>query len=90
MDLQMPEMDGVEATRELIRRWPSRHPRVVALTADVLQEEREACLAAGMDDFLTKQIRIAELVRALRACPPRASGGRAPEQAGSEGPTPDQ
>src|SRR5437762_2143487 len=55
MDVQMPEMDGLEATRQIHQRWPEeRRPYVIAATANVFQEEREACLAAGMDAYLSK------------------------------------
>jgi CheY-like chemotaxis protein len=71
MDVQMPEMDGLEATREVRRRWPAEQgPRIVAITANVMQEDRRACLAAGMDDYLGKPIRVAELVAALSECRP--------------------
>jgi signal transduction histidine kinase/DNA-binding response OmpR family regulator len=64
MDVQMPEMDGLEATRR-IRKHGGGGPRIVAMTANAMQGDREACLAAGMDDYVTKPIRVAELVRAL-------------------------
>jgi CheY-like chemotaxis protein len=71
MDVQMPEMDGLEATRAICRRWPKkRRPRIIALTANVMEEDRKACLAAGMDDYISKPIRVEELVRALSACRP--------------------
>jgi DNA-binding response OmpR family regulator len=66
MDVQMPELDGFEASREINRRWPaSERPRIVAMTANAMQGDRELCLAAGMDDYVSKPIRIEELVTAL-------------------------
>lgn len=66
MDVQMPEMDGLEATRRLRGPGPwLGKPRIVAMTADVMREGREACIAAGMDDFVAKPIRVHELMRLL-------------------------
>ena len=66
MDVQMPEMDGLEATRRIVATWPpDRRPRIVAMTANAMQGDREACLAAGMDDYVTKPIRVDALVEAL-------------------------
>ncbi len=72
MDVQMPEMDGLEASRRITAKsQPGQRPRIVAMTANAMQGDREACLAAGMDDYLTKPIRVDELVRALQQTPPR-------------------
>jgi CheY-like chemotaxis protein/HPt (histidine-containing phosphotransfer) domain-containing protein len=65
MDVQMPEMDGLEATRSIIERYGPARPRIVALTADAMLVDRKRCLDAGMDDYVTKPIRPAELVEAL-------------------------
>jgi CheY-like chemotaxis protein/HPt (histidine-containing phosphotransfer) domain-containing protein len=65
MDVQMPEMDGLEATRQIVSRWPQDRPRIVAMTADAMQGDREKCIEAGMDDYLTKPIRTPELVAAI-------------------------
>jgi CheY-like chemotaxis protein len=66
MDVQMPEMDGLEASRRITARWqPGARPRIVAMTANAMQGDREQCLAAGMDDYVTKPIRVDALVEAL-------------------------
>jgi CheY-like chemotaxis protein len=73
MDMQMPEMDGLEATRQIRRRWPSdAQPYIIAMTANVMKEDQEACFEAGMDDYLSKPIRVEELVGALRRYHPFA------------------
>jgi CheY-like chemotaxis protein len=67
MDVQMPEMDGLEAARRICARWEaSARPRIVAMTANAMQGDRDMCLAAGMDDYLTKPIRVERLVEALK------------------------
>jgi signal transduction histidine kinase/CheY-like chemotaxis protein len=70
MDVQMPEMDGLEATRRIRARAPGGSPRIVAMTANAMHGDREMCLAAGMDDYLTKPIRVEQLVDALSRIPP--------------------
>jgi signal transduction histidine kinase/CheY-like chemotaxis protein len=73
MDVQMPEMDGLEATRRIVASWPAGdRPRIVAMTANAMQGDREQCLAAGMDDYITKPIRVDVLQQALLACIARA------------------
>ncbi len=73
MDVQMPEMDGLEAARRICARWTTdKRPRIVAMTANAMAGDREMCLAAGMDDYLTKPIRIERLVEALHGARPRA------------------
>ena len=66
MDLQMPELDGVDATRQILAEQPpGRRPRIIALTANAFEEDREACLAAGMDDYVSKPLKTETLEAAL-------------------------
>ena len=72
MDVQMPELDGLDATRRICALLPPvERPRIVAMTANAMQGDREECLAAGMNDYLTKPIRVEQLVAALQAAPTR-------------------
>jgi CheY-like chemotaxis protein len=72
MDVQMPEMDGLAATRAICAKWrATERPRIVAMTANAMQGDREACITAGMDDYVTKPIRVEALVEALAQVRPR-------------------
>jgi CheY-like chemotaxis protein/HPt (histidine-containing phosphotransfer) domain-containing protein len=69
-DVQMPEMDGLEATRRIVARWSAaERPWIVGVTAEAMQGDRERCLEAGMDDYVTKPIRAQELVAAITRVP---------------------
>ncbi|HEU5069051.1 MAG TPA: response regulator [Verrucomicrobiae bacterium] len=66
LDVQMPEMDGLEVARRINEQWPiERRPRIIAMTGNALMGDREKCLNAGMDDYISKPIRIAELQAAI-------------------------
>jgi signal transduction histidine kinase/CheY-like chemotaxis protein len=82
MDVQMPEMDGLEATK-VIRRQPGRQPIIIALTANAMLGDREECMQSGMDDYISKPVRLDELMRLLKkwAEPP---GGRFAKRSGAD------
>ena len=61
MDVQMPKMDGFEATQQIINNNPDRHPRIIALTANAFDDDRKDCLGAGMDDFMSKPVTMQKL-----------------------------
>lgn len=77
MDVRMPEVDGIEATRRIRAELAKdRQPRVIALTANAMTEDRKTCEAAGMDDFLSKPVTAKELERALRGAKGRTPPAR--------------
>ncbi|MDD5223221.1 MAG: response regulator [bacterium] len=91
MDVHMPEMDGLDATREIRRRFSAAdQPRIIALTADAMEEDRRKCLAIGMDDYLSKPLLLPDLIAALQrsalrqAPAPASAPAPAGETAGAE------
>ncbi|MDJ0570831.1 MAG: response regulator [Pleurocapsa sp. MO_192.B19] len=71
MDVHMPEMDGLTTTEHICREWAAEsRPRIIAMTANAMMGDREKCLAVGMDDYVSKPIRVEELREALSKCKP--------------------
>ena len=71
MDVQMPELDGLDTSRRIHERWADgERPRIIAMTANALQEDRDACFAAGMDDYVAKPISPDALAEALHRAQP--------------------
>ncbi|MEO1400523.1 MAG: response regulator [Cyanobacteria bacterium J06635_1] len=65
MDVQMPKMDGLEATRKIIKRWGKQRPRIIAMTANALKQDKENCLANGMDGYISKPFSMVDFQSAL-------------------------
>ncbi|HZX43166.1 MAG TPA: response regulator, partial [Myxococcaceae bacterium] len=85
MDVQMPEMDGLEASRAICARWSAaERPRIIAMTAAAMEGDRQACLAAGMDDYIMKPVSLDQLRRALEHCRPQGRRSDAGEVAPEE------
>ena len=77
LDVQMPEMDGYETARHINASFPRENidrPRIVAMTGNAMQGDRESCLSAGMDDYITKPVRVPELKAVLERCRHHAMG----------------
>jgi GAF domain-containing protein/CheY-like chemotaxis protein len=88
MDVQMPELDGLEATRRIREQWPDRPLRIVGLTANAMAGDREACIAAGMDDYVSKPIRPEELAAAIARTPgPTGTGNQVTDTAAAGTPS---
>jgi CheY-like chemotaxis protein len=66
MDIRMPEMDGIAATKEIRQRWPKKGPKIIAITAYALAGDKEMCLAAGMDGYIAKPVQMDELAEVLK------------------------
>ncbi|MHC1754430.1 MAG: response regulator [Methanosarcina sp.] len=66
MDVKMPEMGGLEATRIIRQHWPHDGPKIITITAYALEGDREKCLEAGMNDYIAKPIQKENLARALK------------------------
>jgi signal transduction histidine kinase/HPt (histidine-containing phosphotransfer) domain-containing protein len=72
LDVQMPEMDGLEAARQICEKWPpERRPKIIAMTGNALMGDREKCLQSGMDDYISKPIRVSELQSAIEKWGPK-------------------
>jgi signal transduction histidine kinase/DNA-binding response OmpR family regulator len=68
MDIHMPEMDGLETSRRICQEWEGFRPHIIAITANAMRGDHEVCLAAGMDDYISKPIQFQELAQALSKC----------------------
>ncbi len=66
LDVQMPEMDGYEASRRIHQKWGGKRPCIIAMTGNALEGDRERCLEAGMDDYVAKPVRVTELQAVLQ------------------------
>ncbi|HSH96564.1 MAG TPA: response regulator [Roseimicrobium sp.] len=77
LDVQMPELDGYETARAICERWKVRRPYIIAMTGNAMQGDREKCLEAGMDDYVPKPVRIADVENAIRTTAAARSGGKA-------------
>jgi CheY-like chemotaxis protein len=84
LDVQMPELDGLETARRICQRWPAQaRPRIIAMTGNALLGDREKCLEAGMDDYISKPVSVSELRAALERWSPQT---RTPSAKGNSPP----
>ena len=66
MDIQMPEMDGYEATRIIIDHLKNERPIIIAMTANAMKSDRDKCMEIGMDDYVTKPLKVEDLKKAFQ------------------------
>ena len=74
MDVQMPVMNGLEATEKIIHTHAGRRPQIIALTANATREDKSLCLATGMDDYMVKPLRRERLATAIECSFARRHG----------------
>jgi CheY-like chemotaxis protein len=78
LDVQMPKMDGLAVARYVCQKWPQeQRPYMIAVTANAMQDDREECLNAGMDDYIVKPVRVEELISAIHKHRPGPNETRA-------------
>lgn len=84
MDVQMPEMDGLEASRQICAQWSKNdRPKIIAMTANAMSGDRELCLRAGMDDYLSKPVQVQALQQALQTVSEENQAGESLQEPGS-------
>jgi signal transduction histidine kinase/integral membrane sensor domain MASE1/ActR/RegA family two-component response regulator len=66
MDIQMPELDGIEATKKIYQLWGESRPYIIAMTANTMERDRENCLAVGMDDYISKPVKVEAIFQAIQ------------------------
>ena len=81
MDMQMPELDGLQTTRLIRKRWQGTVPHVIAMTASSMERDQQACHDAGMNDFLVKPVRMADLRNAFLRGPLKEHPAESPRLA---------
>ena len=87
MDVQMPIMDGIAATEQICHQWGDQRPKIIAMTANAMEGDRERCLEAGMDAYLSKPIKLSDLERTIEQCCSPASEPSAEAQGSSNAPS---